>query len=68
MGMSTEDLIIKRIEIGIKKLNKGLSSPAELSLGSYFTRLKKLNDGQHDDLLGLYELAIVKHGKLQRVK
>lgn len=68
MSQTTEDLIIFRINNGIRKLAKGLATEQELELKTkYFNRLKSINEGQHDDLMIKYENALIRTKTKQKV-
>lgn len=55
---TTEELLIRRIEIDIKAIKNGKLSPRESEAGARLNRLKKINLGMYEDLLGKYSIAV----------
>ena len=52
--MGIEELCIRKIESGIRALKFKSKKPSELNLSKYFEKLKKINEGMHDDLFERY--------------
>jgi len=52
--MGIEELCIRKIESGIRALKFKSKKPSELNLSQYFDKLKKTNEGMHDDLFEKY--------------
>ena len=48
--MGIEELCIRKIESGVRALKFKTKKPSELNLSQYFEKLKKTNEGMHDDL------------------
>ena len=64
--MSSEDLYIKNIENAIRALRIGSKEPKDLNVGHNFTKLKPLNEGMHDDLMGKYKTALEVYNKKKK--
>jgi|694.fasta_scaffold00015_168 hypothetical protein len=56
--MGIEELCIRKIESGIRALKFKSKKPSELNLSQYFEKLKKTNEGMHDDLFEKYRGAL----------
>jgi len=54
--MGIEELCIRKIESGIRALKFKTKKPSELNISQYFEKLKKTNEGMHDDLMDKYRL------------
>lgn len=63
--MSTEEICILNIEKGIRLIRSGKKSPKEAGLGVIFKRLKELNEGMYDDLIGQYKAAVESYNNLK---
>ena len=50
-----EELIIKKIESGIRGIRIGTKNPNEADVGRFLNRLKEINDGLYDDYLDKYK-------------
>ena len=55
-----EELLIKKIEAGIRKIRFGTTTPEEAKLGSLFNKLKPINPGMYEDLLNNYKSLLQK--------
>lgn len=53
-----EDLIIKKIESGIRAIKLNTKTPIEAELGVQFTRLKPINEGMYEDLMVKYKKVV----------
>jgi len=56
--MSYETDLIKKINGGIIGIKNKTKTPAEAKLGVLFVALKKVNLGQHDELMDKYKSAL----------
>jgi hypothetical protein len=59
-SMSTEDLLIKKIEGAIRGIRMGNKAPKDVAseVAHGFARLKTLNEGMHDDLMEKYKNVV----------
>jgi|AntRauMFilla1563_2_1112583.scaffolds.fasta_scaffold00551_12 hypothetical protein len=53
-----EKLYITRIENGLRGLRMGTKTIENCGVGKYLNKLKLLNDGMHEELLGKYKKQI----------
>lgn len=53
-----EELLIKKIEAGIRKIRNGNALPAEINLGVLFNKLKPINPYMYQDLLNNYKAVL----------
>lgn len=62
--MTTEELLIKKIEDNTRAIRLGNKKPVDVAqeTASAFTRLKPLNEGMHDELMKKYK-AVVEDSK-----
>ncbi|MES2515934.1 MAG: hypothetical protein V4580_17405 [Bacteroidota bacterium] len=60
---STEELCIEKIKAGMRAIKLKSKTPAEANCGFFFTKLKPLNDGMHDDLMKEYKTVMETHNK-----
>lgn len=60
---TSEDLYIKNIENAIRALKFRTKEPKDLNVGTNFTKLKSLNEGMHDELMGKYKTALEVYNK-----
>lgn len=58
-----EEQLIKKIEGGIRSIKFGTKSPQEAGLAGMFERLKKVNEGMHEDLIKKYGAAVAEYNK-----
>jgi len=56
--MSYETDLIRKITGGISGIKNKTKTPAEAKLGSLFVALKKINEGQHDELMNNYKAVL----------
>jgi len=56
--MGSEDLYIKNIKNGIRGIRLGTRTPQEANVGSQFTKLKPLNEGMYEELMGEYKKVV----------
>lgn len=56
--MGTEELLIKRIEVDLKKLRKKVAEIKDLQIKSRLERLEKINPFMYEDLNGQLENLI----------
>lgn len=50
-----EELVIRKIECGIRGIRMGTKNPDEVNVGKYLSKLKEINDGLYDDYLEKYK-------------
>jgi hypothetical protein len=60
---SIEDLYIKKIEGGIRSVTNGSKTPKDSEVAVYLNKLKPINEGMYEDLLGKYKTAVEKYKK-----
>ena len=53
-----EDLLIRKIKGIILGIKAGTKTPANGGAGEFFTKLKKVNEPMHDDLMNDYKQAV----------
>ena len=53
-----EELLIKKIEAGIRKIKNGNALPNETNLGVLFNKLKPINPYMYQDLLNNYKAVL----------
>lgn len=56
--MSMEDVYVKHIENGIRGIRLGTKTPLEAKVAQSFERLKKVNEGMHQDLMAKYKKVV----------
>ena len=56
--MSYETDLIRKITGGISGVKNKTKTPAEAKLGPLFAALKKVNVGQHDELMNNYKAVL----------
>lgn len=61
--MGIEEICIRKIESGIRALKFKTKKPSELNISQYFEKLKKTNEGMHDDLFEKYRGALTEYKK-----
>jgi hypothetical protein len=49
-----EEILVKKIECGIRGIRLGTKNPDEVMVGKSLDRLKDINEGLHEDLLERY--------------
>jgi hypothetical protein len=55
-----EEILIKKIESGIRSIKFGTQTPETASVGVWLNKLKDINKGMYDDLLNNYKAVINK--------
>ena len=55
-----EDLLIKKIEAGIRAIRRGTATPETAKVGVFLNKLKSINPGMYQDLLNNYKAVIMK--------
>ena len=63
MTKSTEELCIQKIESGIRAIKNKTKTPKEVNCSFFFTKLKPLNEGMHDDLMNNYKIVVIEFNK-----
>ena len=61
--MSIEELLIKKIEGGIRAIKNGSKSPQTAEIGGSLNKLKQYNEGMHLDLMNNYKKAVEDYNK-----
>ena len=56
--MTTEEIIIKNIENGIRAIRLRTKTPSETKVGVFLNKLKGLNVGMYEELLEKYKEAL----------
>ncbi|MHA2270109.1 MAG: hypothetical protein ACXAB8_20150 [Promethearchaeota archaeon] len=54
MYSNVEELLVKKIECGIRGIRMGTKNPEEAKVGKFLNKLKDVNEGLYDDLLIRY--------------
>lgn len=59
-SMTTEDILIKKIKDATRAIRLGNKTPKDVALevSHSFARLKTLNVGMHDELMGKYKNVV----------
>lgn len=63
-----EDLLISKIEGGIRGIRMGSKTPETAQLGNLFTRLKPLNEGMYLELIEKYKNVVADYNKKKESK
>ena len=61
--MTTEEIYIKNIENGIRALKLRTKTPSETQVGVFLNKLKGLNIGMYEELLGKYKEGLEEYKK-----
>lgn len=60
-NLSTEELIVRKIESGIRGIDLGTKKPHEVNILKELSRLSMLNDGLFDELQDKYTNTLKKY-------
>lgn len=55
-----EELLIKKIEAGIRSIKHGTATPADAKVGVFLNKLKPINLAMYEDLLNNYKAVVQK--------
>ena len=61
MAKSIEEICIQKIEAGIRAIKNGTKTPQQANCGTFFIKLKPLNEGMHDDLMNNYKVVVAQY-------
>lgn len=53
-----EEILIKKVEAGIRAIKLGTKSPKEAGIGAFLNQLKGINEPMYDELMGKYKEVI----------
>lgn len=55
---STEELVVTKVENGIRSIKLGTKKPEDVDIYLYLEKLKNLNEGLHEELLKKYKKTL----------
>lgn len=63
-----EELVLKKIECGIRGIRLGTKNPEDVNMGLYLNRLREINDGLYDDYLEKYKRVMKMYNQMNSKK